>query len=157
MSLDELISGIGPEASPARVETPQVRRPGLTVARLIGLDGRRATIAFRGERAPFPAELDEEVERELAVRALEQKSAVLVEIDEQGRAFVMGIVQTKRPREVVIEGESVRLEGAREVVLRAGRAALRLREDGDVELVGSRISAASRGLFRLVGRILRLN
>ncbi|MEZ4311015.1 MAG: hypothetical protein R3F14_23480 [Polyangiaceae bacterium] len=43
------------------------------------------------------------------------------------------------------------------MLLRAGRAALRLREDGDVELVGSRISAASRGLFRIVGRILRLN
>jgi hypothetical protein len=28
---------------------------------------------------------------------------------------------------------------------------------GDVELVGSRIRAASRGLFRLVGRMLRLN
>ena len=49
------------------------------------------------------------------------------------------------------------IDAAEELVLRAGRAALRLREDGDVELVGSRISAASRGLFRLVGRILRLN
>mgnify|MGYP000741516851 CR=1 FL=1 len=27
----------------------------------------------------------------------------------------------------------------------------------DIEVVGSRISAASRGLFRLVGRMLRLN
>jgi hypothetical protein len=39
----------------------------------------------------------------------------------------------------------------------AGRGAIRIRGDGDIEIVGSRISAASRGLFRLVGRILRLN
>ncbi len=52
---------------------------------------------------------------------------------------------------------TVTIEGEREVMIRAGRSAIRLREDGDIEIVGSRISAASRGLFRLVGRILRLN
>ena len=41
--------------------------------------------------------------------------------------------------------------------LRSGRAALRMRGDGDVELVGSRIATMSRGLYRLVGRVLRLN
>ena len=30
-------------------------------------------------------------------------------------------------------------------------------EDGDVEMVGSRIVSMSRGLYRLVGRVLRLN
>ena len=34
---------------------------------------------------------------------------------------------------------------------------MRIREDGDVEIVGSRIAAMSRGLFRLVGRVLQLN
>jgi len=30
-------------------------------------------------------------------------------------------------------------------------------EDGDVEVVGSRILTMSRGLFRILGRVLRLN
>ena len=57
-------------------------------------------------------------------------------------------------RNVGCRGEDIE---AGSVVLRAGRGALRLREDGDVELVGSRISTMSRGLFRIVGRVLRLN
>jgi hypothetical protein len=48
------------------------------------------------------------------------------------------------------------LEGEREILLRSGRGAIRIREDGDIEVVGSRISAASRELFRIVGRLLRL-
>ncbi len=52
---------------------------------------------------------------------------------------------------------TVHIEGEREVLLRPGSGAVRVREDGDIEIMGSRIGAASRGLFRLVGRILWLN
>ena len=52
---------------------------------------------------------------------------------------------------------AMKLKAWREVLIWAGRAALRIREDGDVELVGSRILTMSRGLFRIVGRVLRLN
>ena len=49
------------------------------------------------------------------------------------------------------------IEAEREILIRSGRGAMRIREDGDIEVVGSRISTMSRGLFRIVGRVLRLN
>jgi hypothetical protein len=70
---------------------------------------------------------------------------------------IVGVVQTRVPREVTLKASTITLEAEREILLRAGRSALRLREDGDVELVGSRIVTASRGLLRLVGKMLRLN
>ena len=70
---------------------------------------------------------------------------------------MVGVLQTRSPREIHLKAAVVHIEGDEEVLIRSGRAALRIRQDGDVEIVGSRIHAASRGLFRLVGRILRLN
>jgi len=70
---------------------------------------------------------------------------------------ILGVLTARRPRELHLSAETITLEAAREVLVRSGTSALRLREDGDIELVGSRILAMSRGLFRIVGRMLRLN
>jgi hypothetical protein len=158
LSLEELVT----EAAPSEGRGQAARRsaplsPGLRTARLIALDGRTARVALRGAREEIAVPIAPEVEREILEDAAARKDAVLVEIGEDGGALVVGVLQTHRPSEIHVTGEKIVIEGSREVLLRAGRAALRLREDGDVELVGSRISAASRGLFRIVGRILRLN
>lgn len=162
ISLEELVTDLAPaaarESAPAApAAAPQPSAPGLCTARIVSLQGRRATIALRGSREELAATVAPEVELELIEDAVAHKDAVLVERGEDGERWIVGVVQTHRPREVHVTGEKIVVEGSREVLLRAGRAALRLREDGDVELVGSRISAASRGLFRIVGRILRLN
>ena len=70
--------------------------------------------------------------------------------------LVVGVLHTRRPRAIRLKAATIEIEGDEEVLVRAGRGALRLRADGEIEVVGSRISAASRGLFRIVGRILRL-
>ena len=155
VSLEELADlSTAARAVPMPVVAPV---PVLRVARLMAIEGRRAGICFRGSSALLQAELAPEVEPELVARALADKEAVLVEVAERQPALIVGVLATRVPRAVYVKGETIHVEAEREVLLRAGRAALRLREDGDVELVGSRISAASRGLFRLVGRILRLN
>jgi hypothetical protein len=82
---------------------------------------------------------------------------VLVEIDPILGPLVVGVVQRRVPAKVEIRGETVVIEAEREILLRTGRGAMRIREDGDIEVVGSRISTMSRGLFRIVGRVLRLN
>jgi hypothetical protein len=154
VSLEELAElSAAAHAAPAPVAAAV---PTLRVARLVAVEGRKLEIAFRGA-AGTSAELAAEVEPELIVRALADKEAVLVEVAEGQTPVVVGVLATRLPREVFVRGETIHVEAEREILLRAGRAALRLREDGDVELGGSRISAASRGLFRLVGRILRLN
>jgi hypothetical protein len=129
----------------------------LRSARLLELDGRSAKVMGRGSSEPMTAEIAAEVERELIAAALAQGDWVLVEYAEGQVPVIVGVLQTRFPREIRLKAAVVHIEGEQEVLLRSGRGAVRIREDGDIEIVGSRISAASRGLFRLVGRILRLN
>jgi hypothetical protein len=148
----------GPTEGRVRTQTPTsaaVARGSLRVARVVSVSKGSATIAWRGSPSPVAASLAPEVEPELIADAAASRGAVLVE--DGSPPLIVGLVQTSRPRELKLRAGSVVLEGEEEVLIRAGRAAVRLRADGDIEIVGSRISAASRGLFRLVGRILRLN
>ncbi len=126
-------------------------------ARVMAIDGSEVTLRVRGTSASFAARLAPGVSRELVAAAVTQGDHVVVECESNGEVFVVGVLQTRIPRELTLKAEKVRIEAGEELLLRAGRGALRIRRDGDVELVGSRISAMSRGLFRLVGRVLRLN
>jgi hypothetical protein len=144
------------------LEAPALERgveiaPALRMARVVSMNGDGAQIAWRRHAAPIQAELDDGVDREVIERALTNGDLVLVEIDPEIGPVVMGVVQRRIPERLELRGETVVIEADREVLLRAGRAAARLREDGDVEIVGSRILTMSRGLFRIVGRVLRLN
>jgi hypothetical protein len=121
------------------------------------VEGRTARIAYRGRGEGVTAQIDEGVDRELVARALQGDEAVLVEHDPEVGPVIVGVVQTRLPEELTLKARKVVLEADEELLLRSGRGALRIREDGDVELVGSRISTLSRGLFRIVGRVLRLN
>jgi hypothetical protein len=146
--------------SPEAVRAPQAPRltPGLRTAELEGLlTGRRATIRLRGRLEGIPATLAPEVDGELVAGALESGQSALVEIDEEGEVWIVGVVQTRIPERLVLRADTVVVQGDTEVLLQSGKAGMRLREDGDVELVGSRIMHMSRGLFRIVGRMLRLN
>ena len=127
---------------------------GLRAARLVSVSGGAALIEWRGG-ARVGATLAPGLELALLEEVAEDLGMVLVE--DGPPPLVVGVLQTRRPRELKLSAGTVTIEGEHEVLIRAGRAAIRLREDGDIEIVGSRISAASRGLFRLVGRILRLN
>lgn len=151
---------LAPQAtrSPAH-EAPRAAQGGaaLRTARIAELQGRDAKIAWRNGSDLIAAEVAPEIERELISDALTQRELVLVEVAEGATPVIVGVLQTRRPREIHLKAAVVHIEGEREVLLRSGRGAVRVREDGDIEIVGSRISAASRGLFRLVGRILRLN
>ncbi|MDC3956949.1 hypothetical protein KEG38_24020 [Polyangium jinanense] len=158
LSLEELLPDL-PVGAEVASDAPmaRLRPPSLCSARLVSLEGRRAIVTWRGNTTPIEADLAPEVEEELLALALRNRDGVLVEMGAENRPVIVGVLQTRIPREMHIAADKVSIDAAQELVLRAGRAALRLREDGDVELVGSRISASSRGLFRLVGRILRLN
>ena len=148
-SIERLLAHVA-VASP---ETP----PALRTARVVAITGSSARITWRGLRDPVDAELDEGVDSELVARAMENGDRVLVEIDQELGPLVVGVVQRRIPAKVEIRGETVVIEAEREILIRSGRGAMRIREDGDIEVVGSRISTMSRGLFRIVGRVLRLN
>jgi hypothetical protein len=141
------------QANPSQA-FPEVRT---RTARAMALDGRSVSLRVRGSAQTFEAELAPGVDPDVIAQAIRNGDHVVVESEADGRAFVVGVLQTRIPREITLKADKVHIEAREELLLRSGRAAMRLRQDGDVELVGSRISAMSRGLFRLVGRVLRLN
>jgi hypothetical protein len=130
---------------------------GLRTARVTGLSGLKATVVLRGRPEALDATVAPEVDPAVVADAMASGDSVLVELAEGERPLVVGVLHTRRPREIRLKATTIQIEGEEEVLLRAGRGALRIRADGDIEVVGSRISAASRGLFRIVGRLLRLN
>lgn len=143
--------------APAPLRAADVGGP-LRVARVVAVQGRTAEVVFRGEHARTLAALGEDVEAEIVTQAMKNRDVVLVERPGgDAPPVVLGVLSARRPRELHLSAETITLDAAREVLVRSGKSALRLREDGDVELVGSRILAMSRGLFRIVGRMLRLN
>jgi hypothetical protein len=151
VALDEIL----PTPAGPRPAAPAVA--GIRTARVTGLTGRRAKITFRGHPAPVDATVAPEVDPAVVADAVDNGDSVLVEVAPGEAPLVVGVLHTRRPRAIRLKASTIEIEGDEEVVVRSGRGALRIRADGDVEVVGSRISAASRGLFRIVGRILRLN
>jgi hypothetical protein len=146
---------------PASVEQPslKIEQPivGVRSARLLSHNGRNAVVALRGDDEPREVPLDSEVDAAIVAEALETGERVLVEADEEGQLAVVGVLRSRVPEKLVLRANVIELDADQEVLLRSGKGAVRIREDGDIEVVGSRISAASRGLFRLVGKMLRLN
>jgi hypothetical protein len=143
--------------APAPLAPAQPVAPGMRTARVAGITGRRATISFRGASTPVDAAIAPEVDTEVVTGAWKNGDSVLVEVADGETPLIVAALQTRLAREIHLKAATIVIEGEQEVLLRSGRAAVRIREDGDIEVVGSRISAASRGLFRIVGRILRLN
>jgi hypothetical protein len=152
------------EAAPVALEelvlTPAAALPpaaAIRTARVAGVTGRHAKIELRGMSAPIDAAIAPEVDPGVIADAVESGDTVLVETVPGAVPLIVGVLHTRRPRELKLRAGSIQIEGDEEVLLRSGRAAIRIRADGDIEVVGSRISASSRGLFRIVGRMLRLN
>jgi hypothetical protein len=114
-------------------------------------------VSVRPGAPAFRAAVAAELDREFLSDAIRDGQLLLAEWPEGGAPTVVGVVQTRAPSKLRIQAEEIELDAERELLLRSGSAALRLRASGDVELVGSRISAVSRGVMRLIGRLLRLN
>jgi hypothetical protein len=129
---------------------------GVMTARVAGLRGRRATVRLRRGDV-LEVELASEVDAELVALAVKERQLALVECVPGQPACLVGVLQTRLPKRIELRAQEVEIEASQSLTLKSGRAGLRLRSDGQVEIVGSRISAASRGLMRLVGRVLRLN
>lgn len=155
--LDALFAQVdAPEATEAKQPTPDPV-VSLRTARVVHQERHRALVRFRGSSADVPALIAPEVDTELVGLAAKNGDSVLLECASNQPLLVVGVLQTRVPRELVLSADKVRIDGREELTLVSGRAGMRLRKDGDLEMVATRISAASRGFFKLVGRMLRLN
>lgn len=160
-ALERVLARVSAEPPPSEKRevkrTAEIVQPAIRTARLVTAAGRAAEIVLRGERATIVAAVAEDVEADVLERAARERQAVLVEIVPNAPPLVVGVIQTRAPKTISLKGATIEIEAEREILLKTGRGALRIREDGDIEIVGSRIVAMSRGLFRLVGKMLRLN
>lgn len=156
-TLDRVLERVRAEPSPAPQREAVPAFVGLRTARVVTAAGRAAEILFRGESRPTVAAVAVEVEPEVLERAVRDRESVLVEVAPGTPPVVVGVIQTRVPRSISLKGTTVEIEAEEEILLKTGRGAMRIRADSDIEIVGSRIQALSRGLFRIVGRMLRLN
>src|SRR5579871_1682531 len=144
VALEEILPTPDRPPEPRAAAKPLV--PGMRTARVTRAAGRKATIAFRGQAEGIEAAVAPEVDTAVVVDAIESGESVLVEIVEGEAPLVVGVLHTRRPRELKLKASTIQIEGDEEVLIRSGRGAVRIRADGDIEVVGSRISASSRGL-----------
>lgn len=157
ISLETLLDDATTPQTRAGAAGPDLAPTYTRSAKIIRLAGRNAQVVFRGEPNPVDVIIPSDVDPEFIAEAHARGDHVMVESTRGAESLIVGVLQTKNPRELHLKAESIHIEGEQEVLFKSGRGALRIREDGDIELIGSRISAASRGLFRIVGRLLRLN
>lgn len=146
-----------PAAAPRPQDSAAALTPGVRSAELLALSDRTAQVRLRGREATVDVAVAPEIDAALLKEALRDRQRVLVEWFGEGEPLVVGILQVHKPRQVTIRAEVVDIEASRSLSLRSGRAGLRMESEGEVELLGSRISVASRGLMRVIGRVLRLN
>lgn len=151
-------SQAAPQAVVEAIAAAPVRLPSVTLCTgfALSIDGDRARVL--AGTIEVDATLGAGVSRELITQSIRQRDRVLLEqAESEPMPRIVGVIHTTIPEELTLKARKIHIEGDQEVLLRSGRGAMRIRQDGDVEIVGSRISAMSRGLFRLVGRVLRLN
>lgn len=164
-SLDELMNQVAdPPVSAAPREQIGAPREGASLAGVamrtavpIGIRDRLVSLKVRGVQGSVVGELAPGVSAEVVALAAENGDSVVLECVPDTPPLVVGVLTTQIPETLTLRAKKVHIEGDEEVLLRSGLGAMRVRRDGDVELVGSRIAAMSRGLFRMVGRVLRLN
>ena len=118
--------------------------------------GRMAQVSTLGGDSEEWVAIAPHVDCDLIDRALSNRAlALLAELNHQ--IHIIGLVQTSLAEQTLITGKTIVVEASEQLTLRSGRAAIALRSDGALEMVGTRIAATSRGVFRLIGRALRLN
>jgi hypothetical protein len=159
--LDELFRQVAERPTehtlPAEAQPRVLTGVAMRTAQPIGVRGQLVAMTVRGVEGTVMGELAPGVASELVLRAVESGDAVIVECAPHALPLVVGVLQTRVPETLTLRAKHVQIEGQESVVLRSGVGAMRIRRDGDVEMVGSRIATLSRGLFRIVGRVLRLN
>lgn len=137
-------------------ERPSAENAALVAGFVQSRTGKDVQVQVLGHAPSQTATIADHMDLELVDRAsAEGDLALLCHVD--GCLQLIGVVQTKLPRDTVIRGRNIVVEADEQLTLRSGRAAIQLRSDGAIEMLGTRIAATSRGVFRLIGRALRLN
>jgi hypothetical protein len=85
-----------------------------------GLSGRTAKVVLRGRTEVLDAAVPPEVDPAVVADAVTNGDSVLVELAEGERPLVVGVLHTRRPREIRLKATTIEIEGEEEVLVRAG-------------------------------------
>lgn len=150
------IGGVRPaaEAGRATAETATLRtatvdrldRDGLWLNLGAGSEPRRATRYPRWSARRI-AELRDRGDRVLASLGA----------GPDGTLEVLGLPAVVPDRTGHLEAERIVVDGKEEIAIRVGRAAIVLRSDGEIEILGTRIVSRARESHRLLAPMIKLN
>lgn len=89
---------------------------------------------------------------------------ILFEGGAASRPLVVGLVADRvqrtsraKPRDAVVDGQRVVLEGQKEIVLRCGRGSITLTADGKIVLKGTELVSRSSGANKIRGAMVNIN
>lgn len=141
---------------PGATEEREEATGGLWQVRLGGRTGASASADLR------PCAADASVDPALLREAIATGARVVLDRDESGEMTIVGVLATRRAltidRTGAVEADVRRfsITAAEEALLRASGAFLQIKLD-DVELYGKRVVSRARELYRVLGRMVKIN
>lgn len=133
-------------------------RPTLCLGRVIERAGEAWRVEVDGRICDATA--DASVDARLLEECMRDGARVLVEAGE--RAVIAGALVTRRAvtiasdNTVTVKARAVTIEGRDEVTLKSAGAFIRMR-DAEVETYGARVLHTARELFKVLGRMVKIN
>ena len=141
-------------------EAAVAAEPGIALGLLLGeLDGRFRARVGGVERL---VDVDPSVDPELLREAIRSGARVVLEPTEAGALAVVGVLSTARvltiDRSGAVEAQvrRIALSASEEALLAAPGAFIRAKRE-DIELYGRRVISRARELYRVLGRMVKIN
>lgn len=151
----------------------QVTVDGTVVGWIVGHDAVRGLLVDfpRNPGPPVAARTVVVFDRPTVDRAIvtQQGAVLLFEQGDPAAPILLGLVQpltlheihldrqTDSPKEALVDGRRVVLDGKEEVVLRCGEASITLRHNGKVVIKGTQVISHSSGVNRIRGGSVQIN
>jgi hypothetical protein len=145
---------------------------GVCVGCIVRCQPSGSVIVVSGDGQPKDARVVAGLKRDELMRAAENKSEALIvfERGDPDRPIVLALMENtevdvsnlepdaKQPfMEAVVDGETVKIEGRKQIVLCCGKGSITIRRDGKIFVKGTHLLSRSTGPHRIKGAHVAIN